>query len=90
MEAAHSVAKQLAGIISQKQLGTNYTHKISWQCSLMKIPKLWEVFLCWILYVAITWLINLNEKKCIIYFKVPVCLNEELTDFMYSHKYDSP
>lgn len=39
-EAAHNMAKQLAGFISQKQLGTNYTHKISWQSSLMKIPKL--------------------------------------------------
>lgn len=85
-EAAHNMAKQLAGFIIQKQLGTNYTHKLSWQSSLMKIPKLWEVFFCWILYVAIIWFINLNENMYAIHFKFPVCFKEELTDFMYNHK----
>lgn len=86
-EAAHNMAKQLAGFIIQKQFGTNCTHKISWQSSLMKIPKLWEVFFCWILYVVIIWFINLNENTYTIYFRYPVHFNEGYVNFMYNHKY---
>lgn len=44
-----NMAKQLAGFITQRQRGTSYTPKTSWQSGVMKIPKLWEEgFFCWI------------------------------------------
>lgn len=35
-----NMAKQLAGFITQRQRGTSYTPKTSWQSGVMKIPKL--------------------------------------------------